>query len=287
MPEVLIATVGSRPEIIPLTLWELKQRDFEIQDVLVLHTYPKIEELSQAVHQLNIAFDTDERLRNYHYRLEPLLGKRGPIVDITSVAEAEQAADALFQKVKQYKLEGYRIHLYPVGGRKLLAAYGMVIAQMLFEEGDKLWYSTSNEQLYQSKRMFPEAGDEFYLIEVPIIPALASPPLQTKLVQAGNVQQALQTEKMLRHQERYKQVSLFLDKILRPAEREIVLLMIEGLSNKEIAYQRGVQQNTVDKQLSQIYKKWVRFWELEKAPHPRTQIITEVARYLSWQEGKL
>jgi len=285
--EVLIATLGTREEIIPLALWKLKQLDFKIGEVLVLHTVPKIDELVGSIDNLNRAFDTEPHLKEYRYRLEPLLGERGPIVDITSVAEAEQAFDALFQKVKRFKLEKYRVHLYVSGGRKLLAAYGMVIAQMLFEEDDKLWYSTSNEQLYQSRRMVPKAGDEFYLIDVPIIPAVDYPPLQNKLAQAGNVQQALQTERNLRQHERYRQVELFLNKELSQAEREIVLLMVKGLGNKEIAQRRGVKNNTVDKQLHKVYRKWNSFWELETAPHLRTQIITEVARYLSWREGRL
>lgn len=287
MKEIFIATVGSRSEIIPLSLWKLKQLGVNIYEVLVLHTYPKIDELAQSITTLNQAFDTDERLQAYHYRIEPLLGNRGPIIDITSVTEAEQAFDALFKKVKQYKLDGYRIHLYVAGGRKLLAAYGMVVAQMLFDEEDKLWYSTSNEQLYQSRRMFPEPGDEFYLIDVPIIPATDHPPLQTQLARAETARQALQTEKIMRQQEHFKQVSRFLNEVLTVAEREIVLLMTQGFGNKEIAHQRGVKQNTVDKQLSRIYTKWIKFWELETAPHPRIQIITEVARYLSWREGRL
>lgn len=285
MNEVLIATLGTQEEIISLSLWKLKQLGFNIREVLVLHTLPKIDQLHQSIENLNRAFDTEPHLKGYNYRIEPLLGNRGPIVDITSVAEAEQAFDALFQKVKRFKLEQYRVHLYVSGGRKLLAAYGMVIAQMLFEEEDKLWYSTSNEQLYQSRRLVPGPGDEFYLIDVPIIPAIDYPLLQTKLAQAGNVQQALQTEKSLRQQERYKQVGLFLNKELSRAEREIVLLMVKGLGNKEIARRRGVKPNTVDKQLSRIYQKWNEFWELETAPHLRTQIITEVTRYLSWREG--
>jgi CRISPR-associated protein (TIGR02584 family) len=268
-------------------LWALKQRNFNIQDVLVLHTQPKIKDLVESINLLNTAFDTDNRLLEYNYRLEPLLGDRGPIIDITSVVEAEQAANALFRVVKRFKLEHRRIHLYVAGGRKILAAYGMVVAQMLFDDEDKLWYSTSNEQLYQSHHMFPEPGDEFYLIDVPIIPAIRHLPLQTKLASAETIDQALQTEKTIRRQERLKQIDLFLNEVLTDAQRQIVLLMTQGLGNKEIAYQRKVERNTVDKQLSEVYKKWAKFWEIETAPHPRTQIITEVARYLSWREGRL
>ncbi len=285
MPEVLIATFGTRPEIVPLTLWKLEQLGFNITDVLLLHT--QSEPLKEAIDQLIIWFETEAHLRSYQPHIEPLLGQHGPIVDIRSQVEAEQAFDALFKKVQYYKLQAYRVHLFVSGGRKLLAAYGMVVAQMLLDEDDRLWYSTPNEQLFDSRRIIPQAGDEFYLINIPVIPAMDSPPLQRKLAQADNAQAALQTEKELRHQERYRQVGKFLNDTLSNAEREIILLMVKGLGNKEIAQQREVKPNTVDKQLTKIYRKWNEFWELELAPHPRTQIITEVARYLSWREGRL
>jgi len=38
-------------------------------------------------------------------------GERGPIDDITTAAEAEQTFNSLFQVVRRYKLNGYRIQL--------------------------------------------------------------------------------------------------------------------------------------------------------------------------------
>lgn len=40
-----------------------------------------------------------------------------------------------------------------------------------------------------------------------------------------------------------------------PAELEVIRLLAEGLSNKEIAYKRGVEEFTVRDQLSHIYRK--------------------------------
>jgi len=284
---VLIATIGTRPEIIPLMLWKLSQLNYIIDEILLLHTHS--EPLNEAVQQLTYWFTSEAHLKLYQkrYRIEPLLGQHGPIIDIRSQHEAEQAFEALFKKVQYYKLQNYEIHLFVSGGRKLLAAYGMIVAQMLFSEADRLWYSTPNEQLFENRHIIPQAGDEFYLINIPIISALDTPSLQHKLTQTDSALSALRTEKQLRQQERYRQVGVFLDDVLTKALREIVLLMIEGLSNKEIAKKRSVQQNTVDKQIHKIYRKWEDFWELETAPHLRTQIITEVARYISWREGRL
>ncbi len=281
MREVLIATLGTESQVVTLSLLELARLGFNMSEVVVVHTSGTTPEIREAMDRLDEAFAKDDRLRHYHYRRELLQGERGPIADITTEVEAEHTFNSLFRVVRRYKLDAYQIHLNVAGGRKPMSIYGMVTAQILFDEDDRLWHLVSNEALVRSRRLFPESGDEYSLVPIPVIRWSDRPPLEAGLARAETPQQALREQETLRQDMRHE---LFLRGELTKDEQDIVRLLASGLSNAEIASRRSVKKNTVEKQITQIYRKWITFWGLAEEVQPRRQIVAELSAYFERKE---
>ena len=49
---------------------------------------------------------------------------------------------------------------------------------------------------------------------------------------------------------------IFIQHRITPSEKEIVLLILDGLQNKEIAYELNKSIKTIEKHIYQIYKKF-------------------------------
>ncbi len=280
-PEVLIATLGTESQVVTLSLLELERMGFDVGEVVVVHTAARADKIRESIERLDEVFQTDPRLRRYRYRRELLQGRRGPIADITTAEEAEEVFHTLYQVVRRYKLAGYRIHLNVAGGRKPMSIYGMVTAQILFDEDDRLWHLVSDEELVASRRLFPEPGDEYSLVPIPVIHWTDRSPLEVGVVQAATPEEALREQETLRRDMRYE---LFLRGELTPAEREVARLLAQGLSNEEIARRRGTRLNTVTKQVSAVYRKWRAFFELPREAPVRDAVVAGLAGYFARRE---
>jgi CRISPR-associated Csx14 family protein len=279
--EVLIATLGTEAQVVTLSLLELERLDFGVSEVVVVHTAAKRDKIRESIERLDEAFADDPRLSCYHYRRELLQGERGPIADVTTAAEAEMVFETLYRVVRRYKLTGCRVHLNVAGGRKPMSIYGMVTAQILFDADDHLWHLVSDDALVESRRLFPEPGDRYSLVPVPVIRWTDRSPLEAGLAQAETPQEALREQETLR---RDMQVELFLKGDLTPAEREVAHLLAQGLSNEAIAAHRGTEMNTVTKQVSAVYGKWRTFFGLEGDAPVRDAVVAEMARYWARRE---
>jgi CRISPR-associated Csx14 family protein len=249
MPEVLIATLGTESQVVTLSLLELERLGYAVEEVAIIHTAGQNPKIIEALNRLHQAFTEDNRLQKYRRRFELLQGRQGPIVDITTAAEAEDAFNEIFLVVRRYKLDGYRVHLNIAGGRKPMSIYGMVTAQILFDEADRLWHLVSNDSLVKSRRLWPEEDDEYQLVPVPVIRASDRPDL---LRQFQNAEEAVQEQEALRQELKY---ALFLEK-LTEAERRVARLLAQGLSNEAIALELTNAPSTISKHLSTIYGKW-------------------------------
>lgn len=249
MNEVLIATLGTEAQVVTLSLLELERLGYSVQEVVVLHTASQDPKIIESLTRLRAAFESDEMLQRYRYRFEELQGRRGPIEDVTTAEESEDTFEDIFRLVRRYKLDGCRVHLNIAGGRKPMSIYGMVTAQMLFDEDDKLWHLVSNPQLVQSRRLFPQAGDEYQLVPVPVIRASDRPDL---LRQFQNAQEAVREQEALR---RDMEIELFLAKLTK-TQREVARLLAQGLPNEAIAAELTNAPSTISTHLTNIYGKW-------------------------------
>jgi CRISPR-associated protein Csx14 len=88
---------------------------------------------------------------------------------VASEADAEAAFRAIYSVVLNAKRAGHTTHLSIVGGRKILAVYGMATAQLLFDDDDRMWYVLAGGEFLESERLHPKAGDEATLIRVPVL----------------------------------------------------------------------------------------------------------------------
>ena len=55
-----------------------------------------------------------------------------PLPDVADPEQVEIAFRALYQVLRDHKLDGFRVHLSIAGGRKSLSVFGMAAAQLLF-----------------------------------------------------------------------------------------------------------------------------------------------------------
>lgn len=278
MLEILIATLGTESQVVTLSLLELERMGFKVGEVVVVHTSGLTPEIRAAMDRLDDAFANNERLRRYRYKRELLQAERGPIADITTEAEAEATFNALFQIVRHYKLNDYRVHLNIAGGRKPMSIYGMVTAQMLFDERDRLWHLVSNEPLVKSRRLFPEDGDEYQLVPVPVIRASDRPDL---LRHAENAYEAVKEQQTLR---RDMEIELFLAKLTK-TQRKVAELLGKGLANEELGHRLNQKPNTLSKHLTVIYGEWRNQFNVT-TENVRGLIVAELTGYFLRKEGR-
>ena len=148
MPAVLIATLGTEPQVVTLSLVELARRGHLSPDgnrqpaseVVVVHTAGQDPEIQAAIETLDEAFATNLRLRSYQYQRVLLQGTDGPLTDVATRVDVIVLSQTLHQLVRDYKERGYTVHLNIAGGRKPMAIYGMLAAQLWFDDNDRLWY---------------------------------------------------------------------------------------------------------------------------------------------------
>jgi CRISPR-associated protein (TIGR02584 family) len=126
MSTVLIATLGAESQVVTLSLLELEQLGFAVDEVAVIHTAGQDPKIVKALTRLRQAFAQTEWLQRYRHRFEILQGRAGAIADITTETEAEDVFNEMFRVVRNYKLDDYQIHLNIAGGRKPMSIYGMV-----------------------------------------------------------------------------------------------------------------------------------------------------------------
>jgi len=261
---VLIAPIGTKPQLVTIALDLLRAQGEEVREVVVLHTTLERPETLAATTRLQEEFE-----RVYpDVRLRPicLCDERGiPLPDVDSEASAREAFRVLYREVKAAKQAGYRVHLSIAGGRKIIAVYGMVVAQLLFDPDDRVWHLFSVPSLIESKALHPGPG-EAALIRVPVLRWSEISPALTDLILTDDPFDALRRQEELRRADALRVAREFVERELSPAEREVVRLVVcEGLTDAEIAERTYRSVKTVGHHLSSAYQKARAFFGLQRA----------------------
>lgn len=242
---VLIATLGSEPQVVGLAVQLLLAQQELLRRVIVLHTQPTHSPIDRALPLLQASFETN-------HSWPPLELIEAPTTDVLMPAQIELFSGYLYQTLRQWVLQRVRVHLLLAGGRKSMAMVGMTVAQMLLGPEDRVWYLHSDEGLRTSARATLQPGDDVQLIAIPLPQLSTAPPVLTRPFQAETpaaAHQALAAEQQRR-------LHYFLDHELTRAEREIVLLLArEVLTTAEIAARLHKSPKTVTNQLNTIYSK--------------------------------
>lgn len=253
-PALLIALLGSKPQLVTITLDLLLTRGEQIGDVVVVHT-----SLEQPAIRRSAATLAKDFPRNYPtIRLRPLClcapdGR--PLEDVDTEMGIREGFRVFYREIRAAKQAGQQVHLSITGGRKTLAVFGIVAAQLLFDEGDCAWQLFSSPELIASQALHPQPGQAF-LLAVPVLRWSRVSPVLTDLALSEDPFEAVERQKALRQGDALQLARSFVRLVLTEAERQVVRLVVcEGLTDRQVAERLGRSVRTVGHQLSSAYGK--------------------------------
>jgi CRISPR-associated protein Csx14 len=276
--QVLIATLGSEPQVVTLVLDLLRAKGDPITEVIVVHTVG--EAVQAALKRLAEEFALPGACA---YRPIPVESGEWSVADISTEADAAGLLRTLYRTVLTEKRAGRLVHLSIAGGRKPMAVYGMVVAQLLFDEDDRVWHLlTENWRPGDERVMHVRPSDRMWLVPVPVLRWSAVSPVLTELALREDPWEAIQTQRVMQREEDRRRKWEFVEHWLTPAERELVRLACKGLDNAAIARQSHKSEKTVANQFTRVYEKlheWRGF--REDIPVSRAVLVAEFAMYFS------
>lgn len=277
VPTVLIATLGTEPQVVTAALSLLTQQGENISQVIVIHTYAPHTPIHDAIETLRKAFSKIED--GPILKLVAICDEQErPFQDVETPPAARAAFRTLYNQVRLSKLEGARVHLSIAGGRKTMTIYGMLAAQLLFDDQDRLWHLYSEGDFLTSKRLHPQPGDQVHLIPIPVVQWSNISPMLLDLANIEDPYEALKHQEDLRLKKRLEDMRAFVRNVLTPAEERVVALLVgHGLSDQEIAEQLCLSPRTVEQHLRSAYSKAEEHWLLPDVN--RSQLVRLLSLY--------
>jgi CRISPR-associated protein Csx14 len=276
--QVLIATLGSEPQVVTLVLDLLRAKGYPIAAVRVVHT------MGESVQAgLKMLAEEFRQATGCSYATVAIEDGGWPVSDVASEKETAALMRTLYRVVLAEKRAGRTVHLSIAGGRKTMAAYGMVVAQLLFDDNDHVWHLHSEGWRPGNERvMHARPGDGVSLLPVPILRWSSVSPVLTELAVREDPWEAIQAQRLIRQEEDHRLKQDFVEHYLRPPERDLVRLACRGLDNAVIARQLHKSEKTVANQFTHIYEKlheWRGF--REDIPVSRSLLVAEFAPYFA------
>jgi len=260
---MLIATLSTEPQGITRVLDWLLARGYPIGEVVVVHTVGAAIEPALNVVTAEFAAGVYPGIR---YRSVVVGGEQGPVADIRSAADAGALLQTLYRALRQARQLGWPIHLSITSGRKTMAVYGMVAAQLLFGEQDHVWHMiATNPSGVIDKRLHAGEDAGLEMVEVPVL-RWVDAGTAAALLELDDPWAALQRQRALTQGEAARRAKEFLAHWLTKRERELALLLVRtGLDNAGLARELGKGEQTVANQLTAVYKKFEEWqgWELD------------------------
>lgn len=276
--QVLIATLGTEPQVVTLVLDLLRAKGYPIVEVVVVHTVG--EAVQAALERLAGEFAPPGACA---YRPVPIMDERGPTADVVTEADVAALLRTLYRVVLAEKRAGRLVHLSIAGGRKPMAVYGMVVAQLLFDEDDRAWHLLSEAWKPGGEQvMHVRPGDRVWLVAVPVLRWSSISPMLTELARREDPWEAIQAQRALQREEDRRRKREFVEHWLTPAEREVVRLACQGLDNAAIGRRLGKSEKTVANQFTHIYAR-LHEWRGYRSDVPvsRAVLVAEFAPYFA------
>ncbi|MEW6180385.1 MAG: CRISPR-associated ring nuclease [Chloroflexota bacterium] len=281
---ILIATLGSEPQVVTAGLDLLLADGVGIRHVEVVHTTAPGTPIDDALSRLKAAA-ADYTNPSISFSFFALEEDGRPFADTESRAAGEAVLRLIYRRIAHAKHEGETVHLLIAGGRKTMSIYGMVAAQMLFDEEDRLWHLYSAGDFLTSKRLHPRRGDAVQLAPIPVVRWGELSPAWLNLRGIADPWAALEAIRRLQLERRREDIHRFLMEKLTPAERQVVeMLVTTGWSDREIAAQLYLSPRTVEQHLRAAYGKAAGHWGMESVN--RTQLVALLQLYFADKLGE-
>lgn len=269
---ILIVTLGTKPQLVTLPLHLLAQRGIQVSAVWVVHPFFPVESrFGQAVAMVQAMLP--QLFPAVTLRLVTL-----PTADIDSEAGSQALLACLYQTFVEAKRAGCTIHFGIAGGRRTMGLFGMVVAQLLFDEVDRVWHLYSTPDLEESRRLLPQATDECHLVEVPVIRWRSLSPLVSDgFLQAETLTAALSKQRELRLYDQYLLARAFVEEILTAGEARVLAVAQTGVETDAVAARLCVARSTIETHLKHILSKARAHWD--EAEMSRSKVIRLVSLY--------
>lgn len=282
--QILIATLGSEPQVVTLVLDRLLAEGFGVGQVTVVYTTAEIVQAAMA----RLAGEFDGAVYpGIALRAVPVVGPGGAVDDFRTMTDVSALLSTLYREVRDAKRRNWTVHLCVSGGRKVMGIAGMVVAQLLFGPDDRVWHLMSEGwQPGSEKRMHLRPEDPVWLVPIPVLRWTDSAALLAALGDLDDPVEAIRRQEALARSEAMRRRREFVEHWLTRAEREVAALACEGLDNAAIAARLHKSERTVANQLTQAYAKlgeWLGF--PERAPE-RSVLIAELAPYFALKGGE-
>jgi CRISPR-associated Csx14 family protein len=252
MKHVLISTLGSEPQGVTWLLDWLLAKAYPIGEVVVIHTQAGY--IVRAAEALAAEFAT--AYPAVRLRLRPLSDEQRAVTDIASDRDIWALLRAFYCEIRAARRAGQTVHLSLVSGRKTMAVFGMVAAQLLFSREDRIWHMISSAAWDGiEKRMHPTAEDRYEVIQVPFLRWGEQAAARLLLEGPEDPWETLLNPPAYAEAEMKRRKRDFWQQYLTPAEQQAARLLVrEGLDNVALARRLGKSPRTVANQLSRVYR---------------------------------
>ncbi len=280
MSHILVATLSTEPQGVTRVLDALLQRGYPIKEVVVIHTSGAA--IQPAIARLDAEFAADVYPHLRYHRI-PLRGPAGPVNDIRSEADIGALLRTLYRVLRDARRADQTIHLSITSGRKTMAVYAMVAAQLVFRDEDRVWHMLSADRVGEGeKRLHVESDEHVELVPVPVL-RWSDASAAVILEATDDPWEAIRRQRQLAQADLARRRREFLERYLTPAERRVCELMVrEGLDNAALAQRLHLSEQTIANHLTKVYRKFGE-WR-GKAGGNRAALIAEFAGHLAAKE---
>lgn len=284
--DVLVAMLSTEPQGVTRLLDWLLER-YPVGETIVLHTSGRV--IQPAIERLDAEFASG-RYANMRYKRVPILDERGEVEDILSEQDALALLGAVYRVLRHARQKKQRIHLSITNGRKTMAVYSMVAAQLLFGPHDKVWHMVSTghwtSEIAKTMHAQPSEEVQMHMVSVPVV-RWANEATVSALLEVDDPLVALQRQETITQRDRARRCQEFFKRYLTPKERKLVELLVrEGLDNATLARRLKKKEQTVANQLTSVYRKFEewRGFPSDGTASSRATLIVEFAPYFSGKE---
>ncbi|MFN4190960.1 MAG: CRISPR-associated protein Csx14 [Pseudothermotoga sp.] len=282
--EVLLATLGTEPQVVTITLDELTKRGYSVDKVVLVFT-----ESPAVIETVEILKNEFSKQQSQIEVVECPVQSNGKAVEDFLTQETLKALMAtLYSRIRELKEEKLIIHLLISGGRKIMGIIAMLIAQLLFGEEDHIWYLiTEGWKPGDNRKLHLSEQERAWVVEIPVIHWSEASTLIRTVAQISTPEDVGMWYRKLNKNAQLKRKKEFVEHWLTPAEKDLVKVVCQGYDNEQISKILSKTEQTIANQLQKIYEKLREWMDYPDRRVDRNLLIAEFAPYFSLNEENI